>query len=350
MSKQEYLALYRKYRPETFADVVGQDHVVSILKKSLADGNTAHAYLLTGSRGTGKTTIARIIAHELGTSTNDMYEIDAASNRGIDDIRDLRENVRTLPFDSKYKVYIIDEVHMLTKEAFNALLKTLEEPPAHAVFILATTELDKVPETIISRCQTYVFKKPSEQVLANQVIDVAKEEGYAVDRPAAELIALLGDGSFRDTLGVLQKVITSGLSKDIDASMVTSVTGAPRSTLINGLIEAIAEKNTSLAFATIRQAGEEHVDMTVFFKMLLLKFRLALILRYAPEEKSIFASQISAEDMVFLEKLIAKKPATITSGSLEILLSSQQLGKYASIATLPLEIAVMKIMGDVDNK
>ena len=149
-------ALYRKYRPENFDEVLGQDHIVTTLSESLKLGNVAHAYLFSGGRGTGKTTMARILARAVNCSENDLYEIDAASNRGIDDIRELREAVNTLPFESPYKVYIIDEVHMLTKEAFNALLKTLEEPPAHALFILATTEMDKLPETIVSRCQTFI--------------------------------------------------------------------------------------------------------------------------------------------------------------------------------------------------
>src|SRR5258706_4881767 len=153
----ETLSLYRKYRPNDWDEVLGQDHVVKVLDGSINNGKVAHAYLFSGSRGTGKTSVARIFARALGTSENDIYEIDAASNRGIDDIRELREDVRVLPFESKHKVYIIDEVHMLTKEAWGALLKTLEEPPEHAIFVLATTELGKVPETIRSRCQTFEF-------------------------------------------------------------------------------------------------------------------------------------------------------------------------------------------------
>ena len=152
--------LYRKYRPQSFKEVLGQEHVVEALEGAIRLGRVAHAYLFSGSRGTGKTSVARILAKALGTSETDLYEIDAASNRGIDDIRLLRDGVSAVPFESKRKVYIIDEVHMLTKEAFNALLKTLEEPPPHVIFILATTELEKVPETIISRCQTFSFKRP----------------------------------------------------------------------------------------------------------------------------------------------------------------------------------------------
>ena len=157
--------LYRKYRPQNFEEVLGQDHIVSVLKNAVKTGRVSHAYLFSGSRGTGKTSLARILAKEAGCSDVDLIEIDAASSRGIDEIRALREAVRFSPMQGQVKVYIIDEVHMLTKEAFNALLKTLEEPPAHAIFILATTELDKVPETIISRCQNFSFRKISEEVL-----------------------------------------------------------------------------------------------------------------------------------------------------------------------------------------
>ena len=167
--QKENIALYRKYRPETWSEVIGQDHIVKVISGGLKAGKVAHAYLLCGPRGTGKTTIARIIARELGTSANDINEMDAASNRGIDDIRNINENVRTLPFDSKYKIYILDEVHMFTKDAWNALLKTIEEPPEHVIFILATTELEKVPETIISRCQSFIFKKPNDAILSEHI-------------------------------------------------------------------------------------------------------------------------------------------------------------------------------------
>src|SRR6056297_1764313 len=173
-------ALYRKYRPESFADVRDQDHIVSALEGAIKKGEIPHALLFSGTRGTGKTTLARIFAHEIGTSDIDLYEIDAASNRGIDDIRELKEAVHTLPYESEQKVYIIDEVHMLTKEAFNALLKTLEEPPAHVVFILATTEVEKLLDTILSRCQVFQFRAPSRAVLAEMVTEIARKEGFSL--------------------------------------------------------------------------------------------------------------------------------------------------------------------------
>ena len=182
----QHLALYRKYRPAKFSEIVGQEAVVTALKGALKDGKISHAYLFAGSRGTGKTSIARIFARELGTTDKDTYEIDAASNRGIDDIRALRDAVQTLPFDSKYKIYILDEVHMLSKDAFNALLKTLEEPPAHVIFILATTEMQKLPETVISRCQVFEFKRPSVEILRKVISTAAKSEKITLDESSAE--------------------------------------------------------------------------------------------------------------------------------------------------------------------
>jgi len=338
------VALYRKYRPENFGDVIGQDHIVKAIKGALSSGKVSHAYLLCGPRGTGKTTIARIIASLLGSSVNDIYEMDAASNRGIDDVRQIRESVNTSPFDSKYKVYILDEVHMFTKEAWNALLKTIEEPPAHVIFILATTELEKIPETIISRCQNFVFKKPTDAILSQVVNNVAKKEGYTLEVGVSELIALLADGSFRDALSILQKVISFSKNKTISLLEIEEVAGAPSSALVDEFLDALVTNNIEKGFASIEKASIQNIEMAVFTKMILLKLRYALILRYAPGSKKSFENVISKEDMDFITKLISSKPENISSNTLMIILDAYQSLRNAVISTLPLEIALIKIL------
>lgn len=237
-----HIALYRKYRPENFEDVVGQDHIVTLLKNSIKNKKISHAYLFCGSRGTGKTTVARILAREIGCNPEDIIEIDAASNRGIDEVRELREAVRTSPFSSEYKVYIVDEAHMLTKEAANALLKTLEEPPSHAIFILATTDPDKLPQTIVSRCQKIEFKQPDNKTLSDRILHVAKEEGSTLANESAELIARHGKGSYRDALGILEQVI--GISgKSIKHIDVTNHLGTPQKETLISLLESICKKD-----------------------------------------------------------------------------------------------------------
>ncbi|NBD74132.1 DNA polymerase III subunit gamma/tau, partial [Patescibacteria group bacterium] len=253
------LTLYRRYRPQTFEEVVGQEHLIPALQKSVAEGTFAHAYLFAGSRGTGKTSVARILARELGTDERDLYEIDAASNRGIDDIRALREEIQNLPFSSPYKVYILDEVHMLSKDAFNALLKTLEEPPAHAVFILATTELHKVPETIRSRCQLLSFTTPTEATLAHHTLAIAAKEGYTLTPQSAELIALMGEGSYRDTLGALQKVLGMADTQTVTHETVEAALGAPKLASINALITALAEHDGNAALSALHELSRAGV-------------------------------------------------------------------------------------------
>lgn len=233
-------SLYRKYRPQTFGEMRGQEEVVRALTGALSQKSVAHAYLFAGGRGTGKTSVARIFARELGISSDDLYEIDAASNRGIDDVREIRDGVAVLPFKSPYKMYLIDEAHMLTKEAFNALLKTLEEPPAHVIFVLATTELRKFPETIISRCQVLHFQKPSLKILSEMVEEVAKKEGYKIEADVANIIAKHGDGSFRDTYGVLQRVISSTDSKVITADFINKVIGIPQFSFVLDYVQALS--------------------------------------------------------------------------------------------------------------
>jgi DNA polymerase-3 subunit gamma/tau len=270
--------------------------------------------------------------------------MDAASNRGIDDIRSIREGVSTMPFDSKYKIYILDEVHMFTKDAWNALLKTIEEPPAHVIFILATTELEKVPDTIISRCQTFIFKKPTDAILSRVVTAVAQKEGYTLEEGGAELIALLADGAFRDALGTLQKVISFTHSKKISVESIEEIAGAPKSTLVHDFLTALAEGNLEKGYASIEHAEREDIDMAVYLKMILTKLRYALMLRYAPATKKSIETALSAADMEFIEALIASKPEHISSVSLSLLLDAYQSLRTAAISTLPLELALITIL------
>ena len=240
-------ALYRTYRSRTFDEVVGQSHVTDLLKNAITTGKIAHAYLLTGPRGVGKTSVARIIAHavndlEYSEDTHlDIIEIDAASNRRIDDIRDLREKVHIAPVSANYKVYIIDEVHMLTSESFNALLKTLEEPPSHVIFILATTEIHKVPATIVSRTQRYHLRPATIPDIVSHLSTIAKHEKITVEMKALELIALHAAGSFRDSISLLDQL--SGLSETITVQLVESVFGLAPLERVEALIRAISDGN-----------------------------------------------------------------------------------------------------------
>lgn len=281
-------SLYRMYRPTTFAEVVGQEQVTKPLEEAAKSKKIGHAYLFAGSRGLGKTSVARIFAAAIGCTEHDLYEIDAASNNSVEDIRALTEGVYTLPFASLYKVYILDEAHMLSKSAWNAFLKTLEEPPAHAVFILATTELDKVPETVQSRCQVFEFKKPTRAVLAKATAAVAKREGYALAPDAADLIAMLGDGSYRDALSVLQKVF-AGLhgqgakGKTLSRETVEALTGAPKREQVHALISALASDERGPALSAIERAGKAGADMRLFLELVLEALRATLLIRYAPD-------------------------------------------------------------------
>src|SRR3989344_4372298 len=262
------IALYRKYRPQTFKEIKGQDHIISVLENEAKTDKVSHAYLFSGSRGTGKTSIARIFAKSLGVSSEDIYEIDAASNRGIDEIRAIRDAVHTYPYSSKYKIYIVDEVHMLTKEAWNAFLKTLEEPPDHVIFLMATTEPHKLPDTVISRCECFAFKKPTHQILVESILEIVKKEKYEIEKKSASLVATLADGSFRDAFSILQKAMNSSDDTKLSHKEVENVLGAPRAEFILGVLEGIAEQNTEKGIGAVKQASEENTDMEVFLKMI----------------------------------------------------------------------------------
>lgn len=340
----ENVALYTKYRPKKFNEVLGQEHVTAVLRDSLGNDNISHAYLFAGSRGTGKTSVARILAAEIKTSSNDLFEIDAASNNGVDEIRALNESVNTLPFNSNYKVYILDEVHMLSKSAFNALLKTLEEPPRHVIFVLATTELEKIPETVISRCEVYNFKTPNRETLKQMIVSTAKAEGYTLGEGVDELISIIGDGSFRDTHTILQKLIRSSTDTNLDLKEVEKITGAPKSKMINDCVQAVATGDIDLVFVVTKNISESNIDVKVFVRLFLEKFRAGIVLRIAPNKAGDLEGSFSSEDLGFLKKLVAEHVEVFNAGNLFRLLETFELLGRSSMPVLAFELVLVEII------
>ncbi len=336
-------ALYRKYRPDSFKSVRNQDHIVSVLEGAIKKGMIPHALLFTGSRGTGKTTVARIFAHELGATDIDIYEIDAASNRGIDDIRALKEAVYTMPYESPYKVYIIDEVHMLTKEAWNALLKTLEEPPTYVIFILATTEQDKILDTITSRCQIFTFRAPTREELTETILEVAQKESYTLTKGGAAVIALAANGSYRDALSIMQKVIMASGDAKLDEDEIAIIVGAPKSILIRDFIEAIHTKNMDRAMGALKSALDSRVDMRIFLPMLLERVRAIMLLRHGALKSEDLAHYMP-EEQELLTTCAKDTKSSINSAFLLKLLEAGDRIASSHIPTLPLELAVIEAL------
>ncbi len=275
-------AFYRKYRPKKLAEVVGQEHVTDTLARAFESGHISHAYLLTGPKGVGKTSIARIIAYEVNglpyeeeATHLDIIEIDAASNRRIDEIRELKERVHIAPTSAKYRVYIIDEVHMLTKEAFNALLKTLEEPPEHAIFILATTEAHKVPETIISRTQRFTFKPVPLEKVVNHLKQIAKQEKISIDDEALSLIAAHGEGSFRDSISLLDQVRHT--SANISLADVQQAIGHAPKQVIEKLTQAILDHDLQAIANCLRELQVQGAQPASVAKQLSAVLRKGII-------------------------------------------------------------------------
>ena len=293
-----HIALYRKYRPAAFADVVGQEHITHTLQSEVASGNPAHAYLFTGSRGTGKTTCAKILAKALNCrnpqngdpcgecevcrgiddgSVLDVLEIDAASNNGVDNIRDLRDEANFTPAVGKYRVYIIDEAHMLSTGAFNALLKIMEEPPAHVVFILATTEVHKIPATILSRCQRFDFYRIPRDAIASRLENIAGREGFTVTREAAELIAGLSDGALRDAISLLD--LCSSYSREITRDTVLEASGTVGTGHLYDLADAAADGDTAWALAIAGELSRRSMDESRLCEQLIGHYRDLMLTR-----------------------------------------------------------------------
>lgn len=338
-------SLYRAYRPHSFKDVIGQPQVTEALAEQIAAGKVGHAYLFAGSRGLGKTSVARIFGKELGVTEKDFYEIDAASNNSVDDIRQLSENVYTMPFESPYKLYILDEAHMLSKSAWNAFLKTLEEPPAHAIFVLATTELEKVPETVRSRCQAFQFRKPSRDGLAKLIASVAKKEGSTLEAGVADLLALLAEGSYRDALSVLEKVLSGSKDKNITRAEAEKATGAPRGELVQKLVRGISEGKAGEALSAIRKAQAEEVEMSLYLALVLERMRAVLLVRHAPELRKELETELG-EDFSEVEALASMQGSKLTHGALKAFLDAAASIRFSPVPALPLELAVYEILGE----
>lgn len=324
---EPHIALYRKYRPQTFDDVVGQKEVVTLLREAITKKKIAHAYLFSGGRGTGKTTLARIFARDIGCNPEDIIEIDAASNRGIDEIRELREAVRTAPFSSPYKVYIVDEVHMLTKEAANALLKTLEEPPAHVVFILATTDPLKLPETILSRCQRVILRIPDLATLAARLVYVAEEEGRSLDEKTALLVASHGNGSYRDAIGVLEQVLTSQ-GKKIVYDDVVAFLGVTNKEELLTLLRAICAKDAKVVYEVCASLEKSNVAPLRAYDDLVEMVRVGLLARIGEGE----VVHTDKELLGTLSVLAKEYPYDISSKMVITLLDERRLLEVSSLS------------------
>ena len=315
-----YRALYRKWRPQRFEDVVGQRAIVTALKNQIAAGRVGHAYLFTGVRGTGKTSCAKIFAKAVNClhpqngdpcgeceicrgidngSILDVVEMDAASNNGVDDIRDLRDETAYTPSACQYKVYIIDEVHMLSTAAFNALLKTLEEPPAHVIFILATTEIQKVPATILSRCQRYDFTRIGPEDIARRVEYIAGEEQLELTADGAELIARLADGALRDALSILDTC--AGVTAKIDADVVRRMAGVTDRSYLFRISDAVEAQDGAAALAQLAQLRQQSVDVKRLTEELIAHYR-ALMLAALPGGQALLSGVSPEEEALYLQK------------------------------------------------
>lgn len=369
MNSSINLVLYRKYRPQKFSEIVGQSHVIQTLTSAISSGKISHAYLFAGSRGTGKTTIARLLAKAINCEDRkghepcnkclsciefsegralDLIEIDAASNRGIDEIRELRDGIRFSPTRSKYKVFIIDEVHMLTVQAFNALLKTLEEPPAHAVFILATTEVHKVLPTILSRTQRFDFKKLTLSEILERLNLIIKKEGIKAEKGTLELIAINADGSMRDAESMLGQVITfagppAGGDKKITVEEVRQVLGIVDINLVMKFTDILISKDLSAVLIFINKLLDEGHDLIQFTKSLINYWRKLLLVKVDKNLSLLVGEELTKEQLGVILKQSESFSLENLSKIIQLFIDAGREIKYSSLPQIPLELAVVEI-------
>ncbi len=355
-----YKALYRKYRPATFDDVVSQPHITTTLRNQIVSGKTAHAYLFTGSRGTGKTTCARILAKALNclhpvdgnpcleceicrdaedNALSDIIEIDAASNNGVDDVRDLRDGAVYTAERCKYRVYIIDEVHMLTKEAFNALLKIMEEPPPHVKFILATTEIHKVLPTILSRCQRYDFRRILSKDITERLMYVAEREKISLDPEAAELIAKTADGGMRDALSLLDQCIA--FSDNVTIDIVSGAAGIAGREPVFEILEAAADNDAAKAIGVADKLYGMSKDMQKLCDELIAQFRNVMVAKAVPENLDLLVCMPS--ELEKIKALAERLSMEDIMGKLEILQSCNERIARVSSKRVEMEMCLIKL-------
>ncbi|HXK32364.1 MAG: DNA polymerase III, subunit gamma and tau [Candidatus Nealsonbacteria bacterium RBG_13_38_11] len=363
------LVLYRKYRPQVFAEVVGQEHVVQTLSNAVSSGIISHAYLFSGPRGSGKTTVARLLAKSLncqnrkegqfepcnkcsscleimGNRSLDLIEIDAASHRGIDEMRELREGIKFAPSKSKYKIFIIDESHQLTKEAANALLKTLEEPPSHAIFILATTEIHKMIPTIISRCQRFDFRKLTLAEIVKRLEFVGKKEGIKAEKTALELIALNAAGSIRDAESILGQVLNYQGGQEIKTETIKEILGLVEINTISQLCEFLSQKKASESLNFLNEIVEKGIDLQEFTKSLINYLRRALMFKIAGIGSEWWAAGLTKEELEKLKKQADSLEEEELRKIIDLFLEAENKMKYSSIPQLPLELAIIEFVGE----
>lgn len=359
------VVLYRKYRPQTFGEVIGQEHIVQTLTNSIKGNNISHAYLFSGPRGSGKTTIARIFAKAINCEnpslsepcnkcsscleimsgrSMDLIEIDAASHRGIDDVRELREGIKFAPVKSKYKIFIIDECHQLSKDAANALLKTLEEPPAHAIFMLATTEPHKMIPTILSRCQKFDFKRLQVSEITKKLQNISKKEGIKFEESALSLIALNSRGSFRDAESLLDQCMSfSGKSGSIKTEDIKQLLGIVEVSEISKFVDLLISKNTKDSILFLNSIIDNGADLQEFAKTLVFYLRQMLMLKINSEFLNLQNSGLSAQELKKMNEQASSLQQKELQNMLELFIDSENKIKYSTVTQLPLELAIVNI-------